>query len=97
MVLPPRPRGGRAALTRRETDESRLREARLNVANETIIDDWTDHSATWDSGSISLGEGVHSLILEFYENGGDAVIQLEYQGPGIPQQTIPPGVLAHVP
>jgi hypothetical protein len=50
---------------------------RLNVANETIIDDWTDHSATWDSGSIYLSEGVHPLILEFYENGGDAVMRLQ--------------------
>ncbi len=70
---------------------------RLKVADDTIIDKWSDHSATWDWGSISLSEGVHSLILEFYENGGDAVIQLEYQGPGVPRQTIPPEALGHTP
>ncbi len=70
---------------------------RLKVAGEKIIENWTDHPATWDSGDISLSEGVHPLVLEYYENTGDAVIQLEFQGPGIPRQTIPAGVLVYEP
>jgi len=70
---------------------------RLTVGENTIIQNWTDHSATWDSGSINLSEDMHPLVLEFYENGGDAVMQLQYQGPGIPRQTIPNSVLLHEP
>ncbi|NQT84487.1 CotH kinase family protein, partial [bacterium] len=68
---------------------------RLKIGENTVIQNWTDHSATWDSGSINLSEDDHPLVLEFYENGGDAVMKLQYQGPGVPRQTIPTSVLAH--
>jgi len=70
---------------------------RLKIGENTVIQNWTDHSPTWNSGSIVLSEGEHSLVLEFYENGGGAVMQLQYQGPGIPRQTIPNTVLVHEP
>jgi len=76
-----------------ESDEG----VRLTVAGETLVENWTNHYATWDSGDISLSKGLHPLVLEFYENTGDAVIRLEYRGPGIPQQLVPADVLGHAP
>ena len=70
---------------------------RLKVEDSTIIENWTDHAATWNSGSITLSEDLYPIVLEFYENGGDAVMKLEYQGPGIARQTIPTSVLVHEP
>ena len=70
---------------------------RLQIGNATIIDNWTDHGATWNWGSVALGADAHPLLLEFYENGGDAVMELEYEGPGIPRQTVPVSVLSHTP
>lgn len=63
---------------------------RLWVNDESIIDNWTDHSNTHDSGAIELmGGSRYPIKLEFYENGGDAVCQLSWEGPGIPRAAIP--------
>ena len=70
---------------------------RLRIGENIVVENWTDHAPTWNSGSIVLSEGEHALRLEFYENGGGAVMQLEYQGPGIARQTIPNNVLLHEP
>jgi hypothetical protein len=70
---------------------------RLTVAGETVIENWTDHSVILDEGNISLSQGIHPIVLEYYDKTGDAVIRLHYQAPGIPQQIIPPGVLGRAP
>jgi hypothetical protein len=63
---------------------------RLWVNNVLIIDNWTDHSSTHDSGIIELTGGHrYPIKLEYYENTGDAVCQLSWSGPGIPQSPIP--------
>ncbi|KPK72363.1 MAG: hypothetical protein AMJ79_15755, partial [Phycisphaerae bacterium SM23_30] len=62
---------------------------RLWVNNESIIDNWTDHSSTMDQGSIKLTAGQrYEIQLEFYENGGSAVCQLLWSTPTMPRETI---------
>jgi hypothetical protein len=52
---------------------------RLWVNNVQLIDDWTDHGNTHDSGDIKLTAGQrYDIRLEYYENGGDAVCQLSW-------------------
>jgi endoglucanase len=65
--------------------------ARLWVNDQLIIDNWTDHAATEDSGSIPLQLGQrYSLRLEFYENAGDASTSLSWSTPaGFAKQIIP--------
>ena len=41
---------------------------RLYVADSLIIDAWIDQGGDSWSGSIYLNEGLHSLVLEYYEN-----------------------------
>jgi len=58
---------------------------------EQLVNNWTDHSSTENSGScagLSAGTWVN-LRMEYYENGGDAVAQLRWSGPGIAKQIIP--------
>ncbi|MBN2315812.1 MAG: hypothetical protein JXM79_17920, partial [Sedimentisphaerales bacterium] len=63
---------------------------RLWVNDEPLIDNWTDHSSTHDSGTIELiGGRRYPVKLEYYENGGDAVCQLSWEGPGIVRSPIP--------
>ncbi|MBN1805738.1 MAG: hypothetical protein JW837_10835 [Sedimentisphaerales bacterium] len=67
---------------------------RLWVNDVPIIDNWTDHGSTLDSGTINLTGGQrYPIRLEFYENGGSAVCQLSWQGPSISRQIIPSGYL----
>ena len=68
---------------------------RLWVGPERAINNWSDHGATWNRSSpISLKEGVPiGIKLEFYENGGSAVMELYWSGPGIAEEPIPAEVL----
>ncbi|MHC4324369.1 MAG: PA14 domain-containing protein [Planctomycetota bacterium] len=63
---------------------------RLWVNNEQLIDNWTDHGSTHDSGDIALAVGQrYEITLEFYENGGGAQCQLSWSTPTIPREPIP--------
>ncbi|MBN1804455.1 MAG: hypothetical protein JW837_04330 [Sedimentisphaerales bacterium] len=63
---------------------------RLWVGGQPIINNWSDHSNTQDSGTIALAAGQqYEIILEFYENGGDAVCELSWQSSAIARQAIP--------
>ena len=63
---------------------------RLWVNDKLIINNWTDHSPTDNNGTITLAaEKVYPIIMEYYENGGNAIISLSWSGPGQPKQIIP--------
>jgi hypothetical protein len=63
---------------------------RLWVNGQQIINNWTDHAPTENSGTISLAAGQkYDIRLEYYENGGGAVARLLWSGPGLSKQVIP--------
>ncbi|WP_421920568.1 choice-of-anchor L domain-containing protein [Marinifilum sp.] len=51
---------------------------RLQIDGAYVINNWTNHAPTVNSGTVNLTKGQHSITLEFYENGGGAVIELEW-------------------
>ncbi len=65
---------------------------RLYLDDVEIIDHWSDHSASYRSSTaITLVAGQsYRIVAEFYENGGDAVAQLEWSGPGFATEIIAP-------
>ena len=63
---------------------------RLWVDNQLIINNLTDHGVTPNSGSITLTAGKkYDIKLEYYENGGVALIKLYWTPPGLAKQVIP--------
>src|SRR5262245_51728998 len=49
---------------------------RLWVNGVLLINNWTDHAPTYDTGTITLQAGqLYDITLEFYENGGGALMQ----------------------
>jgi len=63
---------------------------RLWVNNQLIINNWTDHAVTEDSGTITLVEGQkYNIRLEYYDSGYGAVAKLLWSGPGLIKQVIP--------
>jgi len=63
---------------------------RLWVNGQPVINNWTDHSNTHDSGEIALKAGQkYEIILEYYESGGDAVCELTWSTPSLTRETIP--------
>ena len=65
---------------------------RLWVDNRLLINKWFDRGApaTPDTATIFLEGGKrYDIRIEYYKNGGAALIDLMWSGPGIAQQTIP--------
>lgn len=62
---------------------------RLWVNNQLIIDEWKDQGPTEYSASIEFAACTkYSIKVEYYENGGGAVCQLNWQGPSFGKQSI---------
>jgi len=69
---------------------------KLWLNEQLIIDNWTDHSATFDTSKpIELTAGQRYLIeMLWYEKDGSAVAQLFWQSPSTRRQIIPAGALS---
>jgi hypothetical protein len=70
--------------------------ARLWVDGQLLVDNWDSDNA-WafeDEGSLFLEAGWASLVMEFFEEGGDAIAQLKWQSSTIPRQIVSPAVLS---
>jgi len=63
---------------------------RLWINNQLIIDKWIPQAPTEWSGTINLEAGErYPVTLEFFEEGGGAVIRLLWQSTLLPKQVIP--------
>jgi hypothetical protein len=63
---------------------------RLWVNGVPIVNNWTDHSATENSATISLTAGQrYDIRMEFYENGGNATARLLWSHASISKAVIP--------
>ena len=55
---------------------------RLWINGQLVINNWSDHPPTENSGSIALSAGQNvDLKMEFYENGGGATAKLLWESP----------------
>ncbi|WZL89016.1 PA14 domain-containing protein [Salinimicrobium sp. 3283s] len=63
---------------------------RLWINGSLIIDNWTDHAAVYNNGTISLTAGFkYDIKLEYYENTGEAVVQLYWSSANQANQIVP--------
>ena len=51
---------------------------RLFVDGDTILDRWVQQGATTYTALKQLSPGTHTVVLEYFEAGGDAVAKLSY-------------------
>jgi RHS repeat-associated protein len=67
---------------------------RLWVNGTLLIDNWTYHGTTVDSGTISLEGGKpYAIRMEWFQGGGGSVARLHWSGPAVSDQTIPASAL----
>jgi len=66
---------------------------RLSINGTQVINRWNDHSSATDTtADILLVAGqAYTLVLEYYEGGGDAVIRLQWRLPGAGSYVAIPG------
>jgi hypothetical protein len=58
---------------------------RLKIDGVTHIDDWTDHAYRETSKTVTLTGTTHLIEVEYYENGGEARVEVRWvQGEGCP-------------
>ncbi len=69
--------------------------SRLWVDGQQLIDDWTVHGATENSGTIDLVAGqTYSIVMEYFENVEGAIAELRWSSPSTPKATIPTAALS---
>jgi len=63
---------------------------RVWVNGQEIINNWTDHAPTTDTGTISLvGGKKYPVTVEYYQNGGGATAVLSWSGECQSTQVVP--------
>jgi glucose/arabinose dehydrogenase len=63
---------------------------RLWVNGQKLVDNWSDHGPTENSGSIPLTAGQkYSIVLEYYDQSGGAQIQLSWSSGSQAKQIVP--------
>ncbi len=65
---------------------------RLYIDGAPVLDHWYDQNATSRYGSIYLTAGMYECVMEYYENGGDAVAQLYWTPPGGSEALMQPAI-----
>lgn len=51
---------------------------RIKVNSTSVVDSWREDGGTFRSGSIYLAAGVYPIELMYYENGGGALVNLQW-------------------
>lgn len=68
--------------------------SRLSIDDRVVIDHDGVHSTSTKDGRILLSQGLHPIRVEYFENAGEEVLNLEYEGPGIERKPIPSTALS---
>jgi hypothetical protein len=69
---------------------------RLWINGALVINNWTDHPPTENSGTLYLDAGqTVDIKMEFYENAGGAQAKLLWSAPGLPKEVVPASQLSH--
>jgi hypothetical protein len=54
------------------------------------------HAPQEASGETALKAGKHPFILVYFQNGGGATLELQWEGPDLPKQKVPAAALSHL-
>ncbi|NQZ02701.1 MAG: hypothetical protein HRT45_18720 [Bdellovibrionales bacterium] len=63
---------------------------RLYVDSTPVVLNWTLHAPREDCGTIDLVAGEkYPVLIEFFENGGHAVVEMRWQSASQPKEVVP--------
>ncbi|MGB3143986.1 MAG: PA14 domain-containing protein [Maribacter sp.] len=68
--------------------------SKLFIDGVQIVNNDGDHGSQERSGTVTLGSGLHTIQILYYENGGGQSLTVQYQGPSIAKQNIPFSILS---
>ena len=67
--------------------------SRLYIGDQCVVDNDGLHGMRERKGAIDLQADNHPLTITYFENGGSEGLQIQWEGPGVPKQTIPTSAL----
>ena len=67
--------------------------SQLYIGTTLVVDNDGLHATQERSGMIRLSEGLHRIMVTYFERYGSNSLGVQYQGPGINKQPIPDSVL----
>lgn len=62
--------------------------SRLSIDGEVIVDNDGIHPHTVKEGRKKLTKGVHKVLVDYFEQGGEETLTVEFQGPGRNRQLL---------
>ena len=62
--------------------------SRLKIDGQEVISLDGIHAMSSQSGSAQLQAGLHTIEAEYFEQGGEQELRIEFQGPGIKRQAL---------
>jgi S1-C subfamily serine protease len=71
--------------------------SQLYIHDGLVVDNDDAHGVREAGGQIRLTAGLHPITVTFFERDGAELLEVAIEGPGLPKQGIPGGVLYHRP
>ena len=69
--------------------------SKLVIDDKVVVDNDGDHSVLELSGKTKLSAGSHKLRLEFFDSLGEAILEVDMEGPGMERQAMPFNKISH--
>ena len=67
--------------------------SRLMIDGQLVVDNDGEHATTERKGQIELKAGDHPMLVTYHNLGGPAELRVQWEGPGLNRQDIPPAFL----
>ena len=71
--------------------------SKLFIGKDEVVSNDGLHGAQEMPGEIALKAGKHAITVVFFENSGDQLLDIPWEGPELPKQKLPAGVLYRSP
>jgi len=68
--------------------------SRLIIDGKKVVDNDGIHATETESGSVELTKGVHKVIVDYFQGGGEATLDVAVEGRGLVRQPLAPLVAA---
>jgi hypothetical protein len=68
--------------------------ARIMINGGSVVVDDGRHGPRLRTGKVTLDAGLHDIVVEYFNGGGGAWLEIFYGGPGVPFQIIPTRALS---
>jgi hypothetical protein len=67
--------------------------SQLSIGSTVVVNNDGPHGAQERSGQIGLKAGLHAITVNFFEQGGDQVLNVSYAGPNLTKSSLPAAAL----